>query len=213
MKTTFKIMLVAGAAMGFSGSTMAADLYSQAAPIAAPVMEQAPTASTWAGPYAGLQVGHAWGTVDSNLPDSADVSGWTLGGQVGYNFYLDNNIVMGAEGDLNWTNQEGTFASGDTYKKDWEGSARARLGYDLDGIMPYAEAGIAFAKGTVDSGPASFAATHTGWTAGAGVEMKLADQVSANAEYRYTDYGEQDYGAGSDKLTDNSLRLGVNYHF
>ena len=71
---------------------------------------------------------------------------------------------------------------------------------------------MAFANSTVTNG-GTFSATHTGWTAGAGVEFKLADQVSANVDYRYSNYGTQTFNGNTVGLTDNSLRVGVNYHF
>ena len=215
MQMTGKLLLAAAAVAGFSGTAMAADLYvppAQPAPVA-----QAPAATDWDGPYIGASVGYGWGTAsNSTTVDSTGVSGWLVGGQVGYNFHLTDNLVLGVEGDLNWNNQSGTYtgaAAPDTFRVNWDGSARARLGVDLDGILPYVEAGVAFANANSTVAGIDSSATHTGWTAGGGVEFKVADPVSLNVEYRYTDYGSQTYNGESVGLTDNTVKVGVNYHF
>ncbi|MDR3472734.1 MAG: porin family protein [Devosia sp.] len=213
MKMTGKLLLAAAAVAGFSGTAMAADLYvppAQPAPVA-----QVPAATDWDGPYIGASVGYGWGTAsDSTVGDSASLTGFMVGGQVGYNFHLSNNIVAGVEGDLNWNDQTGTFGtSGNTYRINWDGSARGRLGVDLDGILPYVEAGVAFANATDSISGSDYSNTHTGWTAGAGVEFKVADPISVNVEYRYSDYGSQTYNGNSVALTDNTVKAGINYHF
>ena len=208
MTLTGKLLLATAAVVAFSGSAMAADLAvpAQPAPVVAP-----PASTDWDGPYIGATLGYGWGTTtDTTTGDySSSPQGLTVGGQAGYNFHLSDNLVAGIEGDLNWNNQQATTTSGDTYRINWDGSVRGRLGVDLDGILPYAEAGVAFANASV----AGVTTTHTGWTVGAGVEFKLADQVSANVEYRYSDYGSQTFAGDSVGLTDNALRVGVNYHF
>jgi outer membrane immunogenic protein len=215
MTLTRTLALAAIGLAGFSGSALAADLYvppAQPAPVA-----QAPAATDWDGPYVGASVGYGWGTAtDTTVApnDSTNLTGYFVGGQIGYNFHLTNNVVAGVEGDLNWNNQSGTFAGAapDTFRINWDGSVRGRLGLDVDGILPYAEAGVAFANAT-DSIGGGVTNTQTGWTAGAGIEFKVADPVSLNVEYRYTDYGSATYGADSVGVTNNTVRGGVNYHF
>jgi outer membrane autotransporter protein len=82
------------------------------------------------------------------------------------------------------------------------------LGVDVDTILPYIEAGVAFANVTDNNVPVT--EVRTGWTAGVGIEFMLADQLSTNVEYRYADYGT---GSSGNRLTDNSIRVGLNYHF
>ena len=72
---------------------------------------------------------------------------------------------------------------------------------------------MAFANANSTVAGIDSSATHTGWTAGGGVEFKVADPVSLNVEYRYTDYGSQTYNGESVGLTDNTVKVGVNYHF
>jgi outer membrane immunogenic protein len=214
MKMTAKFLLASAMVVAVSGSAMAADLYTP--PPAAPAAV-APAASDWDGPYVGASVGYGWASVtDNTAPDSTTTDGWLLGGQAGYDFHLSDTIVGGLEGDLNWNDQQGSGFSGadagDTYRIDWDGSIRARLGLDFDGVLPYAEAGVAFANADFNL-PGGGNNTYTGWTAGGGVEFKVSDPVSVNVEYRYSDYGDQTYGADSVHLDNNIVKAGVNYHF
>lgn len=213
MKMTGKLLLATAAVAALSGTAMAADLYvppSQPAPV-----YQAPAATDWDGPYIGASLGYAWGTADApSVPDSATINGWMVGGQIGYNFHLTNNVVTGLEADLNWTNEKGDFTTaGVSFQKNWDASLRGRLGLDLDGVLPYVEAGVAFANAQVNDNGSTSSGSYTGWTAGAGVEFKVADQISANVEYRYNNYGDQTLDKNTVHLTDNVVKAGLNYHF
>ncbi len=48
--------------------------------------------------------------------------------------------------------------------------------------------------------------THVGWTAGAGVEFAVTEDVSLDLLYKYTDYGTQDY-----TLDDGDARSGLHH--
>jgi len=214
MKMTGKFLLASAIVVAGSGAAMAADLYTPPPP--APVAV-APAVTDWDGPYLGASVGYGWATAtDNTAGDSTSVNGWLLGGQLGYNFHLGDTVVAGLEGDLNWNNQQGSFtgaAAGDSYNMRWDGSIRARLGLDFDGVLPYAEAGVAFANADFVTPAGTANTTQTGWTAGGGVEFKVADPVSVNVEYRYSNYGDATYGGDSIHLNDNIVKAGVNYHF
>ena len=43
-----------------------------------------------------------------------------------------------------------------------------------------------------------------GWTAGAGVDVKMTEQVFGRVEYRYTDFGSGDFNTGSGPQSVNS---------
>lgn len=214
MKMTGKFVIASAMVIMGSGAAMAADLY--AAPPPAPVAV-APAVTDWDGAYLGASVGYGWATAtDNTAADSSAVNGWLLGGQAGYDFHLSDTIVGGVEGDLNWNDQQGSAFTGadagDTYRINWDGSLRGRLGLDFDGVLPYVEAGVAFANADFNL-PGGGTNTYTGWTAGGGVEFKVADPVSVNVEYRYSDYGDATYGRDSVHLNNNIVKLGVNYHF
>jgi len=213
MTSKSKLLLTAAAIVAFSGSAaMAADLY---VPPAAPVAA-APAATNWDGPYIGASVGYGWGTASTNVSSlSANTSGWLVGAQLGYNFHVSDNLVLGVEGNLDWTNETGSLSGLGSFTNNWDGSVRGRLGVDLGQWMPYVEAGVAFANATAAApgGTPSFSNTHTGWTVGAGVEVMLADNLSANVEYRYNNYGSQTYNGVPISYNDSQIRLGLNYHF
>jgi outer membrane autotransporter protein len=202
MTLTGKLLIAAASLAAFTGSAMAADLY--VPPPAAPV---APIVSTtnWDGPYIGASVGYGWQTLNSTPAVSGN--GWLVGAQLGYNFHVSDPLVLGIEGNLDWQNGAGGTAP-NSYSINWDGSIRARLGVDVDTILPYIEAGVAFANVTDNTVPVT--EVRTGWTAGVGIEFMLADQLSTNVEYRYADYGT---GSSGNRLTDNSIRVGLNYHF
>ena len=62
---------------------------------------------------------------------------------------------------------------------------------------------------------------HNGWVLGFGAEHYLNEKFSAKAEYRYTDLGKEDADVTNTSLyyyhqnydKENSIRIGVNYHF
>ncbi|HTJ56015.1 MAG TPA: outer membrane protein [Devosiaceae bacterium] len=197
---TGKILLAAATVAALSSGAMAADLSIPAQP--APVVS-APAATNWDGPYIGATVGYGWSQLsDSNTAGfgTFNTNGWSLGAQLGYNFHLADQIVAGVQGNIDWNNYYNQFQD-----SSWSGAIVGRLGVDVDSILPYVEAGVAFAN--INDGYTN--GTRTGWTAGAGVEFMLASQISANVEYRYSDYGTQD----NVRATDNAIRVGLNYHF
>ena len=197
MKLTGKLVLAAVAFTALTGTAMAADLYvpPAAAPVATPV-----AAPSWNGPYVGATVGYGWYN-----PNSSANNAWSVGAQLGYNFEVSNPIVLGVQGDINWVGFNQTFGN-TTGNNGWNGAVVGRLGYDAGSVMPYVEAGVAFLN--INNGPST---NYTGWTAGAGVEFMLADQWSANVEYRYVDYGTGNNSTSD--LTSNQIRVGLNYHF
>ncbi|MET0372153.1 MAG: outer membrane beta-barrel protein [Sphingobium sp.] len=91
-----------------------------------------------------------------------------------------------------------------TRRIDWNGNLRARLGYTTkSGIMPYITGGLAYAKvknSFAQDGNAinSFTPNKSkedawGWTAGGGVEAKVADNFSIGVLYKWTRYNVKDY--------------------
>jgi len=222
MHTTGKLLIAAAAFAAFTGAASAADLY--VPPASSPAPFSAPAVSSWDGLYIGALIGYSQGTannVDSSTVGQIDTTGWQLGVQGGYNFHISDNIVAGVSADLVWDNASGSTSTpiSISEQRNWDGSITGRLGVDLNGIVPYVLGGVAFANDTrTNFVPESVSTTHTGYTLGAGVEFALAQNLSANVEYRYTNYGNQDYafptaGTHTINLTDNSIRVGLNYHF
>jgi outer membrane immunogenic protein len=201
MKLVVKLLIAASAVAVFSGSAMAADLY--VPPKAAPM---APVASTnWDGFYVGAHVGYGWESLATTPATTGN--GFSVGAQAGYNFHIADQLVAGIEGNIDWANETGTVAP-NSYTINWDGSVRGRLGVDMGQWLPYVEAGVAFAN-IADSTATTSPELRTGYTLGAGVEVMLADNLSANVEYRYSNYG---VGSGT-AISDNAILLGLNYHF
>jgi outer membrane immunogenic protein len=207
-KLTAALLLSIAAIAAVSGSARAADLMMPMQP--APVMAAAAPSGGWDGLYIGGNVGYSWGNAAAS-PVSASINGFSAGVDAGDNFSLTDSIVAGVEGDISWNDETGTFTPGTaTYRINWDGAVLGRLGYDGGPFMPYVEAGVGFANGTVSG--ISVTNTHTGYVLGAGVQFQLLDQITGNVEYRYANYGSATYVATPVALTDNQIRLGLDYH-
>lgn len=224
MKRSSTLMLLA--LFGASVPAMAADTGWSSG--TSPIYSSTP-ATGWSGFYAGVNIGHAWGTV-SNSPaiggtGNANSTGWGIGGQAGYNFDM-GGFVIGAEADLQWSNiGYGQSVGGNTYeaRTNLFGTARARAGMPFGQVMPYVTLGGAFGRGTAQTvTPAnvttSVPANHFGWTAGVGLEAMATSNISIKAEYLYVDLGSQAYnglGVGNVDVGQrfSLVRAGVNYKF
>ena len=75
----------------------------------APLVVPQPVFS-WTGFYIGANAGYGWGTgQDAAGLAGIDPKGWSAGGQAGFNYQFENNVVAGIEADL-----QGTDISGGT---------------------------------------------------------------------------------------------------
>jgi outer membrane immunogenic protein len=124
-------------------------------------------------------------------------------------------------------------------KIDWFGTVRARAGVLVSPrVLLYATGGLAYGEvksSEIVGGVAGFSSTTTnvGYTVGAGVEGVIGGNWTAKLEYLYVDLGRVSgsfataipaLGAGtvangtltsnySSRITDNVLRVGLNYKF
>jgi outer membrane immunogenic protein len=173
------IIWLAAAGLGVSASAFAADL----SPATAPVYTKAPAAPpawTWTGVYVGGNAGwvkeHASGTSDflntaiggafATDPqlDSPSGSSFIGGGQLGYNWQVNQYLVLGAEGDWDWLNTKysfcrqtdiGSLACTDNSRgfetigsqANWLATSRGRLGMTVpafSNVMVYGTGGLAW---------------------------------------------------------------------
>ncbi len=229
-----KLSIAAGLTLAaLTGAAFAADLPGTVVAPTPPAAE--PAATSWDGGYVGLNLGYGPGTATSDdfgsSSTTVDFSGFFLGAQAGYNFHLGDGIVLGVEADLNRANESGSthFDDGNydaIDSLDWTGALTGHLGFDGGVFMPYVLGGVAWAHNTVDyhdddldADNGSGSMTHTGYTVGVGIAAMLASNVSVFTEYRYANYGTQDYtGSGAPDTTnvsvvDSSIRAGLNLHF
>jgi outer membrane immunogenic protein len=196
-----------------SATAMAADAV-MAPPPEPPMAEMAPApVQLWTGPYAGVFLGYNWGEVDA-LPgvDSDDLSG---GAYAGYN-WQSGRIVYGVEGDVGYSDVTVTNGAIAADQRLF-GSARARVGVDFNPFLMYATGGVAASEFKAIDAVGSDKNTHLGWTAGAGVEAFVTDNVTARVEYRYTDYGSETYNLPTASFSkgydEHSVRAGVGVKF
>jgi outer membrane immunogenic protein len=201
----------------------AADLAPGYAPIARTPAYYSPYYN-WTGFYLGINGGGGWGRSQWDGVDTFDVSGGLIGGTIGYSWQF-NHLVIGAEGDIDWSDINGTTsvlcAAGCSTRNDWLATVRGRVGYAFDRILPFLTAG--FALGDINASRAAFpggSITNIGWTVGAGVEVGVVRNVSLKAEYLFVDLGSFNCGFncalaanGNVSFYANLFRAGLNVRF
>src|SRR6266436_3889050 len=157
---------------------------------------------SWTGFYIGADVGYAWGR-DSTTE-----------------YFTATNTLTG----LKWN--YAPRGAGNT-KIGWQGSLRGRLGFAAEKAMFYGTGGLAFAdishtyNNLVVGSTETTSAVRTGWTAGAGVEVAITQNLLVRAEYRYADFGHYRYNSvvtfpgltGQQEPTFNTVRVGAAYKF
>jgi outer membrane immunogenic protein len=171
---------VALSAIGVANVASAADMPLKAPPII-------PVVYNWTGCYVGANGGYKWGrfrdSADNALEtaqitglppvlipgthldlDPVNTSSGAFGGQIGCRWENADHWVFGFEGDVDWTNLQGTatatagnivgagagtpFIAGDSFYNHarWESSARIVLGRSYDRWFFYGTGGLAFTK-------------------------------------------------------------------
>ncbi len=200
------IRLICGAAaITTAGAAGAADVPRSS--YATPYMA---SAYGWTGPYLGGQLGYQWGNATNNPAQPSGIAGGVRGG---YNWQA-GAFVFGGEAELNLSAAQDRFAAW-KFSNPWFGTVRGRVGYAFSNVLVYGTLGLAFGGGRVELGGASESRAHTGWTAGAGMEVALTRAWSARVEYLYVDLSDRPYGltGGSHGFESGLLRIGVNYRF
>ncbi|MFK8250589.1 outer membrane protein [Ancylobacter terrae] len=206
---------IAAAGLMFAAPAFAADIAPAPYPTKAPPAIIAAPSYDWSGFYIGGNAGYAWG--DSSNPTgyaSLSPDGWLGGGQIGVNYQFGNNVVIGAEADLQGSDINDNVGSYGT-KMDYFGTVRGRVGYAFDNVLPYLTGGFAWGHNEVSFDGATSDNTHVGWTVGAGLEYGISPNWTVKAEYLYLDLGDEYYqsiGANTD-VKANVGRVGVNYKF
>jgi outer membrane immunogenic protein len=151
--------------------------------------------------------------IPSSFGAEGDLEGWLGGAQVGYDYDFGSGFVLGAVADWAITgletdsacledfgredcNDSDPFHTEGNASMDWLATFRARAGFATGDALIYATGGLAVANVEVnidnlgfDGDNYSDSDTLTGWTAGAGVEYRLTENVSVGAEYLYVDLG------------------------
>jgi outer membrane immunogenic protein len=207
-----------------AGSALAADMPARMPTKAVPYV----AAFNWTGGYVGLNAGYGW---------TSNRTGAIGGAQIGYNWQV-GTFVYGLEADIqasgesgtkNVTDATGAITLSENRKMNYFGTARGRLGIAQDRVLYYVTGGLAYTTikrsvtGLVGAaGTDSASNSKAGYAFGGGIEWAFAQNWSAKVEYLYMGYSgtTNTYGAlvpvttvNNGRLTDNVVRVGVNYHF
>ncbi len=195
---------------------------------------------TWEGAYVGVSLGYGIGNTSSTtVQDVAtgniisdrefdDSDGVIFGGFAGYNFPVSDRFLLGAEADIEITTMDDTRAilGGGVSNVDVRAqtSLRARFAYSFDQALVYATGGLAvgeIAYSAIDAAGSgnSDGAVEIGYTVGFGVDYAFTDRIFARAEYRWTDFGEEDFRSVSgltnfsSETAYHSIRFGLGIRF
>jgi outer membrane immunogenic protein len=216
------------AAIVASGSAFAADLPTYKTPPLAPF--------TWTGCYVGINAGGDFGRSKwegaGGVPD-LNTYGAIAGGQVGCNYQMNSNFVVGAEGEIWGSGLSGSWGvagpgGGEVEtRSNFAGDLAVRGGYAIDRTLIFGKVGVVMADYRYETiapgGPtATASATHTGLLLGLGVEYALDAHWSVKGEYDCLGYptkAAEFYSAGvpfgviSFKNDENIIKAGANYRF
>jgi outer membrane immunogenic protein len=226
-----RTFILAGTVALISGVAGAADMPVQR-PAPTPVQVYAPPPYLdWSGVYIGVNGGWEHGHSHFDFDGLGATSGrfgakgWQAGGTIGAN-YQAGHVVMGLEGDFDWSNLSGSTPCPITgiicqTQNNWLSTARGRVGYAVDHFLPYVTGGLAV--GDINANVAnvgSATTTNAGWTAGAGIEYALSRNWSTKVEYLHVNLGSFDCGTACSptppvnvRLNEDLVRAGLNYKF
>jgi outer membrane immunogenic protein len=215
-----KSLGLVGAALLFAGPALAADL-------GTPPVYKAPPLFSWTGWYIGGNVGYGWGAntspaLSSNFLNATDPTqnffpglkpkGVIGGGQIGYDWQFNPNLVLGLVADFqgadikdsaaNTLSSAGLLPSSLTealsQKLDFFGTGRVRLGWAAGNWLFYGSGGVAY--GTVDSTvnvsdtfgdsvAGSRSKSRAGWAAGGGINYAVTPNWILGVDYLHYDLG------------------------
>ncbi len=188
-----------------TGSAYAADAIVQPEVVEPAMPMETPPVNTWAGPYAGVGVGYGFGgNVTGPLSGPiTGASGWMFSGFAGYN-WQSGGFVYGAEADIGYNGQNAGNGT-EFFRNGLEGSLRARFGYaPSDNLLIYATGGAAISQQQITDAGGTASGSAWGWTAGAGADVKMTENIFGRIEYRYTDLGNVTLNTGTGPQTINS---------
>jgi outer membrane immunogenic protein len=194
---------------------------------------------------AGITAGSSVGTTvtteeteTSSLNESFQLAGGFIGAELGYQYQFQNNFVLGAFADYQFTNYkkeaieaEQNIDESAKEKKIFAipqfGTVRLRAGYAMGSFLPYVTAGFAYgqtdfrkAELPAEEGvtPSRINKTSTGYVVGVGAEYAITSQLFFKTEYLYVNLGRIKGVAGANETVNASMpmnigRVGLSYRF
>ncbi|OJF95178.1 outer membrane protein [Pararhizobium antarcticum] len=210
MRTIITTLMASAVSLIAFSAVQAADAIDEVP--AAPAAEYSePAAKDWSGAYVGGTANWAHGKFTGDRT-AAGFGGGLYGG---YNMQ-NGPIVYGAEADVNYGDTD-VSRNGLALSQGVNGSIRGRVGYDLNPVLLYGTAGVAASNVKARQAGVSDKNTLLGWTAGAGAEALVTDNITARVEYRYTDYNSKNFNVGggtvSSGFDEHSVRVGMGVKF
>jgi outer membrane immunogenic protein len=170
-----KILLIAAAGFLASG-TVAASAADMAPVVAKAPPPAVPVYDPWTGIYIGGDFGSGLANTDfsgtttgtlkgkpfqETFNGSRSQHGWLGGGQIGINYEIMPRLVVGVEGDIDWSNIKGSVSACSSKnaagvidcatgaaKIDDFGTVRGRVGYVFDNLLVFGSGGFAWAHET-----------------------------------------------------------------
>ncbi|HEU4341471.1 MAG TPA: outer membrane beta-barrel protein [Candidatus Binatia bacterium] len=206
----------------------------------------------WNGPlgYDDRGIDDGFDDSDRSIKSESWFVGVGAGGDRQFGKIVLGGVVDVATGDISesgsflpYPESDGAPAWDITTELEYFGTVRGRLGYLVrDDFLVYGTGGLAWglAKSSIQpvynkgeegeyvNGNASDESAHIGWTAGAGFEWKLSNNVSFTTEYLYLNLGDGDYSFSGTKgygngiyatdsydpeLDVHAIKAGLNYRF
>jgi outer membrane immunogenic protein len=228
------VLLAAVAVAAAVTGAKAADMPAKAPVYKAPVAQLA-APYNWTGFYVGVNGGYGWGKTTGNFFPSGlgnfDIDGGLFGAQLGFNYQLSNNFVIGVEADWDWANIDGSrsgvtplggLTATQTMKLKDLGTLRGRIGYAWDRTLLYGTGGFAWStrasagvrlSGAFPGFPIADDHSLTGYTLGLGLEYALTQNLSVKGEYLYVHLNPTDFFTSDIGADVNMVRLGLNWRF
>ena len=163
------------------------------------------TGPDWTGFYIGAY-GGGGAVVDELKFSGVDINGvggeGVLGGAMaGYNYQM-NNIVLGLQGEVGYDDLKTKIKAGGGSLNAQQGlvaaaSVRAGLLVTPE-TLAYIIGGYSYSeyKTHISGGLGSFNETYDGFHIGGGLEAMISPNATVRVEYRYTEYGGEDWGTG-----------------
>jgi outer membrane immunogenic protein len=216
-------------------SAHAADLPRARAPAPMAPVAYVPAVYNWSGFYVGGNLGagfadSSWSDPFTGAHNDFSKSGFIGGGQIGANVQF-NALVLGIEGDFDWTGLKGSshdsLGNAINTNTQWTSTVTGRVGAAFDRLLVYGKGGVAFAHDKdsltdIVGNAASASLTRTGWTAGAGLEYAFAPNWSAKIEYDYLSFGPDTVNlatphfpaySANPSLNVQEVKAGINFKF
>jgi outer membrane immunogenic protein len=213
MRILVATLMASAATFTAYSAANAADAVEQIPQAPVAVEEPAPQVGNWQGYYLGATGSYDWGRFGGGSRDGDEIGG---GLYTGYN-WQSGQVVYGIEADVGYNGEKDNTGPGLEGEAGWNGSVRGRVGYDLNPFLIYGTAGVALQDNELSDGTSSDSNTAVGYTVGAGAEAFVTDNITARVEYRYTDFGSDDYnldsGSFSKGYDDHSVKVGIGVKF